>query len=66
MEIIGKNVVRIRKEKKLSQRKLSYLSKINRTYIGYIENAKHNLTITKLQQIAEALEIPQWKMIDFE
>jgi transcriptional regulator with XRE-family HTH domain len=57
LKIIGKNITRIRKEKKLSQEQLAYLSEIDRTYIGYIENAKYNVTIAKLQQIAEALEV---------
>lgn len=57
LKIIGKNVARIRKEKKLSQEQLAYLAEVDRTYIGYIENAKYNVTIAKLQQIAEALEV---------
>ena len=57
LKIIGKNVSRIRKEKKLSQEQLAHLADIDRTYIGYIENAKYNVTITKLQQIAEVLGI---------
>lgn len=57
LKIIGENVSRVRKEKKLSQENLAHLADIDRTYIGYIENAKYNVTITKLQQIAEALGI---------
>lgn len=57
LKIIGKNISRIRKEKKISQNQLAYLAEMDRTYIGYIENAKYNVTLTKLQQIAEALEI---------
>lgn len=57
LKIIGENVLRIRREKKLSQEKLAYLADIDRTYIGYIENAKYNVTVTKLQQIADALEV---------
>ncbi|MEO6452841.1 MAG: helix-turn-helix domain-containing protein [Ginsengibacter sp.] len=57
LKIIGKNVSRIRKERKLSQEELAYLAETDRSYIGYIENAKYNVTITKLQQIAEALKV---------
>ena len=64
LKIIGKNVARIRKEKKLSQEQLAYLSDIDRTYIGYIENAKYNITISKLQQIAEALEVSISELIN--
>ena len=63
LKIIGKNVSRIRKEKKLSQEQLAHLADIDRTYIGYIENAKYNVTITKLQQIAEVLEVSLIELI---
>lgn len=64
LKIIGKNVARIRKEKKLSQEELAYRAEIDRTYIGYIENAKYNVTITKLQQIAEALDVSVSELIN--
>ncbi len=57
LKIVGNNIARIRKEKKLSQDQLAYLSEIDRTYIGYIENARYKVTLSKLQQIAEALEV---------
>lgn len=57
LKIVGENIARIRKEKKLSQDQLAHLADIDRTYIGYIENAKYNVTLSKLQQIAEALEV---------
>jgi transcriptional regulator with XRE-family HTH domain len=57
LKIIGNNVTRLRKEKKLSQEQLANLAEIDRTYVGYIENAKYNVTIIKLQQIAEVLEV---------
>jgi transcriptional regulator with XRE-family HTH domain len=64
LKIIGKNVTRLRKEKKLSQEQLANLAEIDRTYIGYIENAKYNVSITKLQQIADALEVSVSELIN--
>ncbi len=64
LKTIGKNLSRIRREKKLSQEQLANLADIDRTYIGYIENAKYNVTITKLQQIAEALEVSVGELIN--
>lgn len=55
-QIIAKNIVRLRKEKEITQDELAYRAGIDRTYMGYIENAKYNLTIGKLVQIAEALD----------
>lgn len=56
-KIIGDNIVRLRKQQGLSQEKLAHLAEIDRTYIGYIENGKYNPTITKLQDIADALKV---------
>src|SRR5215813_12136442 len=63
-KIIGQNIVRIRTEKKISQEKLANLADIDRTYIGYIENGKYNITISKLQQIAEALDVSLNELIN--
>jgi transcriptional regulator with XRE-family HTH domain len=62
--IIGKNVLRIRKERKLSQEQLANLAEMDRTYIGYIENAKYNVTVVKLQRIAEALGVTLNELIN--
>ena len=53
---VGENIVRLRKEKGMSQEDLAFKSKVNRTYMGYIENAKYNVTLGKLLNIASALE----------
>lgn len=54
-QIIAKNIVRLRREKNITQDELAHRAGVDRTYMGYIENAKFNLTIGKLAQIAEAL-----------
>ena len=43
---------------------MAHLADIDRTYIGYIENAKYNVTISKLQQIAEALKVSVNELIN--
>ena len=55
-QIIARNIVRLRKEKNITQDELAHRAGVDRTYMGYIENAKFNLTIGKLVQIAEALD----------
>jgi transcriptional regulator with XRE-family HTH domain len=58
LDIISKNVVYYRKQQGLTQDDLAYKAEIDRTYIGYIENAKHNITLGVLQKIAVALNTP--------
>lgn len=56
LSIIAENIVNYRKKKGLTQEELAHNADIDRTYIGYIENAKHNVTLGVLQKIAKALD----------
>jgi transcriptional regulator with XRE-family HTH domain len=55
--LIGQKIKTLRKEYNWSQEDLAYNADIDRSYIGYIENGKYNVTIKKLLQISEALQI---------
>ncbi len=54
---IGQKVFQRRKELNLTQDELAVLADIDRTYIGYIENGKQNITISVLIKIAKALNV---------
>jgi transcriptional regulator with XRE-family HTH domain len=56
LQIIADNIVGLRKQKNITQEQLAFNAGIDRSYMGYIENAKHNITIGKLEKIAESLE----------
>lgn len=56
LKIIGKNIVRLRKAKKLTQEDLCGLAEIDRSYLSEIENGKMNVTIKALVTIAKALD----------
>lgn len=53
----GLKVREQRKLKKLSQEKLALLCNIDRSYIGRIERGEVNITLEKIYEIAQALEI---------
>ncbi|MGY5352005.1 helix-turn-helix transcriptional regulator [Wenyingzhuangia sp. IMCC45533] len=55
-ELVGQNIRRIRKTKKLGQSELSSLTTVSRPTISNIEAGKFNLTISTLFDIAIALE----------
>lgn len=63
-EIVAKNVVFLRKRSGLSQQALADKSEIDRTYIGYIENAKFNITIEKAAILAHALGVTLFDLLD--
>lgn len=41
----------------LSQERLGELAKVHRTYIGMIERAERNITLTSMEKIAKALKM---------
>jgi len=57
-KIVGKNLARVRKEKKLSQEELAFQCELHRTYISGIERGVRNPTVLILDKIATVLKIP--------
>lgn len=63
---IAQNVRRLRKERGWSQEDLANAADIDRTYIGYIENCKNNVSIKVLCRIAEAIEMDADALLKYE
>jgi len=61
----GKCVRKIRKENNLSQEDLAYKANLHRTYIGMVERAEKNITLINIKKIADALNIPINKLLEF-
>lgn len=57
LKVVAANIVEIRKQKGITQEQLAHKANIDRSYMGYIENAKHNISIGMLERIAIALEV---------
>lgn len=56
--LFGANVRKERLEKGISQEELASLAGLHRTYIGMIERAEKNITLTNASKVAKALVIP--------
>ena len=54
---LGRAIQRHRKARRLSQEKLAERAGLHRTYIGGIERGLRNITIMKLHQVAQALDV---------
>lgn len=54
---IGKIIIQRRKELGITQEDLAYPANVDRTYIGYIENGKQNISISILCKIANVLNL---------
>lgn len=57
LEKIGLKIAARRKELNLTQEDLAYSADIDRTYIGYVENGKQNITVAMLNKFAKALQL---------
>ena len=57
LEAIGRKIVERRKELNMTQEDLAYAADVDRTYVGYIENGRQNVTIAILCKFANALKI---------
>lgn len=60
----GEKVRELRKEKGLSQEELSFKADLHRTYIGMIERAEKNITLTNIEKIAKALDVKVKDLFD--
>lgn len=53
--IVGDNVRRLRKDRRLTQEQLAFEARLDLTYIGGIERGRRNPSVLVLARIAEAL-----------
>ena len=60
----GEKIRQLRKEKNLSQEELADRAKLHRTYIGMIERAEKNITLTNIQKLATALDVEINQLFD--
>ena len=67
MQKFRENLTRIREEKNLSQRALSYLCDVGHAKISKLENNDNtNLTITTLFELAKGLGVHPTELLDYE
>lgn len=55
---IGQNIRKFRLEKGLSQEKLSEMLDVNSKFIGHVERCERCISLKKLIQLSEILEVP--------
>lgn len=57
LQEFGLKVQQRRKELGISQEELAYRAGFHRTYIGMIERAERNITLSNLKRLADALGV---------
>jgi transcriptional regulator with XRE-family HTH domain len=61
--VLGKNVRRFRRQRKLTQEQLAFEAEIDLTYMGGIERGKRNPSLLVMARIADALSVPLTKLL---
>lgn len=56
--VLGENVRAHRIRLAMSQEELAAVAKLHRTYLGSVERAERNVTLSTLEAIATALDVP--------
>lgn len=59
----GQRVREVRKAKGISQEKLAELADIDRSYMGNIERGEKNVTLKKVYEICDALDVKAHDLI---
>lgn len=54
---LGEAIRECRRSKKISQENLALMAEINRTYMGDVERGEENISVLKLAQIANTLDV---------
>lgn len=57
VKILGENIRRLRKEKNLSQEEFAEKCGLHRTYVGAVERAERNVTLSTLEAFSAALGV---------
>jgi len=61
--IFGTNLRKYRNQRGLSQRALFHLCGIDNGMLSRMENGQINVTLNTLSILAEALDMPTWKLL---
>ena len=63
---LAQKIIRLRKERGISQEELAFTAGLDRNYVGRIENLKRNPTLSTLVKIAKAFDIEVWELLKFD
>lgn len=62
----GDKLRNLRKQKGLTQERLSFDSNVSRSHIGMIENARRDISLSAIFRLSRALEINFQSLFDFD
>lgn len=64
VQLLGRNVRRLRKERGLSQEQLALDADMKRTYVSDMERGTRNPSVKAIERIARALGVPASQLLE--
>ena len=64
--IFGRNVRKLRQQRRLTQEQLAFEAEIDLTYVGGIERGKRNPSLLVMSRIADALSVPLHRLLQVD
>lgn len=61
--VLAYHVRLLRVEKGWSQERLALECDLDRTYVSAVERSRWNISLSSIERIAQALEVPAWKLL---
>ena len=61
--LLAANLLRIRREKKLTQEKVAEVAGLHPNYVGSVERGERNISICNIERIAFALGVPMSDLV---
>ncbi len=61
---LAKNLQRLRRKLEISQEDAAARCGLHRTYVGAIERAERNVTLSKLEQLANGLDVDPLSLLN--
>src|SRR5438876_1765771 len=63
LKIVGGNIRRMRKSKRLTLEQLAEKAESNPKYLGAVERGEENIGLNKLAQVASALQVETYELL---
>ena len=61
--ILAYRIRSLRVQKKWSQERLALECDLDRTYVSAIERSQWNISLSNVERLANALEVPAWELL---
>lgn len=63
-ELLARNLIRLRAERRFSQEALAYEAGLHRTFVAHVERRMRNISLDNLEKLAVALDVPVASLLE--